>query len=51
MDSDEKAVYMLAKAANGSLRDSLSLLDTAIPFCNGEFTEKNIALLLGGTTF
>lgn len=50
---EEKIVYEpsalkpLAKAANGSMRDALSLLDQAIAFCNLEITLTKINDLLG----
>lgn len=50
---DEKIHYELlalkhiAKVANGSMRDGLSLLDQAIAFCNYEITPLKIEQMLG----
>jgi DNA polymerase-3 subunit gamma/tau len=41
------AIRQLALAANGSLRDALSLLDQAIAFCEGELTEAGARGMLG----
>ncbi len=41
------ATALLAKAANGSLRDALSLLDQAIVFCDGTISERDVRLMLG----
>jgi len=42
-----KALQCLAQAANGSLRDALSLLDQAIAFCPQKITTINTKQLLG----
>lgn len=44
---ESKAVNLLAKAANGSLRDALSLLDQAIAFSGGKIEEPEIRSMLG----
>jgi DNA polymerase-3 subunit gamma/tau len=41
------AVALIARAADGSLRDALSLLDQAIAYCGGTVTEEKVALMLG----
>ena len=41
------ALKQLARAAQGSLRDGLSLLDQAISFCNGEVTTAQVSTMLG----
>jgi DNA polymerase-3 subunit gamma/tau len=41
------AVAVLARAAEGSLRDSLSLLEQAIAYCGDEITDAKVRELLG----
>ncbi|MEG3194022.1 DNA polymerase III subunit gamma/tau, partial [Lysobacter sp. D1-1-M9] len=41
------AVRELSKAADGSLRDGLSLLDQAIAYTGGQLTESAVAGMLG----
>jgi len=41
------ALMLLAEAAEGSARDSLSLLDQAIAFCGDTVTEVGVAQMLG----
>ncbi len=41
------ALEMISRAGNGSLRDTLTLLDQAIIFANGEITSEKIASMLG----
>jgi DNA polymerase-3 subunit gamma/tau len=41
------ALAMLARAADGSMRDALSLLDQAIAYCGGEIEEAPTAAMLG----
>jgi len=41
------ALSLLARAADGSLRDALSLLDQAIAYCDRELTETSIREMLG----
>jgi len=45
---DDKAVAMLAHAADGSLRDSLTLLDQAIAYAEGTVTAEVVSEILGG---
>lgn len=41
------ALALLARAADGSLRDALSLLDQAIAYCGGDVEEDPVARMLG----
>jgi len=41
------AIHNIAKAADGSMRDALSILDQGIAFGNGELLEKDISIMLG----
>jgi DNA polymerase-3 subunit gamma/tau len=41
------ALAMLARSADGSLRDALSLLDQAIAYCGGEVREEAVGVMLG----
>ena len=41
------ALQMLAQAADGSMRDALSLLDQAIAYCGGKIEEAQTATMLG----
>ncbi|MCX8664921.1 MULTISPECIES: DNA polymerase III subunit gamma/tau [unclassified Gilliamella] len=45
--SDPKAISLLAKAANGSMRDALSLTDQAIALGNGEVDAASVKMMLG----
>ena len=45
--SEEGAVRQLAFAANGSMRDALSLLDQAIAFGDGSLREDEVRAMLG----
>jgi DNA polymerase-3 subunit gamma/tau len=42
-----EALQYLAQAADGSMRDALSLLDQAIAFCSGKITTKETQQMLG----
>ncbi|MBB1075417.1 DNA polymerase III subunit gamma/tau [Rhodoferax sp. 4810] len=44
---DEQALYLLAHAADGSMRDGLSLLDQAIAFGGGQLTVADVRAMLG----
>ena len=44
---EDKALSKIARAADGSLRDALSLLDQAIAFSGNELTEVSISDMLG----
>ncbi len=45
--ADVPALAMLARAADGSLRDALSLLDQAIAYCGGDVLEEPVGVMLG----
>ena len=47
IDADGAALAMLARAADGSLRDALSLLDQAIAYCGGKVEEGPVSKMLG----
>ncbi len=45
--AEAPALAMLARAADGSLRDALSLLDQAIAYCGGDVFEEPVGVMLG----
>ncbi|MWP61992.1 DNA polymerase III subunit gamma/tau [Gilliamella sp. Pas-s25] len=47
INGDAKAIALLAKAANGSMRDALSLTDQAIALGNGKVDAESVAVMLG----
>ncbi len=47
IEADPKALALLARAADGSLRDGLSLLDQAIAFTGGNLQEADVNAMLG----
>ena len=47
IDYDQPALLILARSANGSVRDALSLLDQGIAFGNGEVRTGQIRAMLG----
>jgi DNA polymerase-3 subunit gamma/tau len=47
LDFDNEALALIARAADGSLRDALSLLDQAIAYCGGKVEEALVAKMLG----
>ncbi len=47
IDADTGALDQLATAADGSMRDALSLLDQAAAYCHGSLTEKDVRAMLG----
>jgi DNA polymerase III subunit gamma/tau len=47
---DPAALPLLVRAAEGSLRDALSLLDTAIAYGGGALDEASVARLLGASS-
>ena len=47
IEAEAAALAMLAHAADGSLRDALSLLDQAIAYCGGSVVEGSVAMMLG----
>ncbi|MBM0636706.1 DNA polymerase III subunit gamma/tau [Campylobacter sp. VicNov18] len=47
VDFEEEALKFIARSGNGSLRDTLTLLDQAIIFCQNEITTAKITDMLG----
>ncbi len=47
--SDDAALWLIAKQGDGSMRDSLSLLDQVISFTNSNLTESEVSQVLGLT--
>jgi len=47
IDFETAALTLISAAANGSMRDSLSLLDQCIAYCNGKITTATTQNLLG----
>lgn len=47
--SDAAALWLIAKQGDGSMRDSLSLLDQVISFTNSNLTEVEVSQVLGLT--
>ena len=45
--AEAPALALLARAADGSMRDALSLLDQAIAYCGGEVDASQVATMLG----
>ena len=48
---DEEAVTAIAKAGEGSIRDALSIADTALSFSQGKLSYDDVAEILGTTNF
>ncbi len=48
---EESALRLVAKAANGSIRDSLSILEQAINVSDGKIVEQNILGMLNSVTY
>ena len=46
---DEEALWLIARQANGSMRDGLSLLDQAVSFCDRDLKYDKIVDVLGLT--
>ncbi|MCW8886843.1 MAG: DNA polymerase III subunit gamma/tau, partial [Motiliproteus sp.] len=44
---DEPALWLLARAANGSMRDAMSLTDQAISYGSGSLVESDVRTMLG----
>ena len=44
---DSNAVEQIARAGRGSLRDSLTITDQAIAFCDDKLTDEEVARMLG----
>jgi DNA polymerase-3 subunit gamma/tau len=51
LDIDERAVAMLANAADGSFRDVLTLLDQAVAYAEDRITAEIVTEILGGIDF
>ena len=47
IEFEPAALALIARAADGSLRDALSLLDQAIAYCSGKVEETPVAAMLG----
>jgi DNA polymerase-3 subunit gamma/tau len=47
IEADSAALATIARAADGSMRDALSLLDQAIAYCGGTLEEPEVARMLG----
>src|SRR5690606_23618833 len=47
IEADAGAIAQLARAADGSLRDGLSLLDQAIAYAGGALREEGVRTMLG----
>jgi DNA polymerase III subunit gamma/tau len=49
IEADAAALWLIARQGDGSMRDSLSLLDQVISFTNGHLTESQVGQVLGLT--
>ncbi|MES3037276.1 MAG: DNA polymerase III subunit gamma/tau [Bdellovibrionota bacterium] len=47
INCDPEALWLIARHGDGSMRDSLSLLDQIISYSQGELSKKNVAETLG----
>ena len=47
IEREPAALHLIARAADGSLRDALSLLDQAIAYCGGAVIQDSVAQMLG----
>ncbi len=47
IEADDSAIMRIARAADGSMRDGLSLLDQAIAFGGGSLKDADVASMLG----
>ena len=47
IDFEQAALWQIGQAANGSMRDALSLTDQAIAFGNGHISESGVTAMLG----
>ncbi len=47
IEFEEEALWQIGRAAKGSVRDALTLLDQAISFCDGKLTDTEISSFLG----
>jgi len=48
---DETALERIARAGEGSVRDSLSVLERALAFCGNEINDDDVLRMLGGVRF
>ena len=44
---EEPGLWLLARAADGSMRDALSLTDQAVSYCGGKLTDADVSDMLG----
>lgn len=49
VQTEEEALWIIARQGDGSMRDSQSLLDQVITFANGPLTKANVVEILGLT--
>lgn len=49
VEAEMSALWLIARQGDGSMRDSLSLLDQVISFTNGHLTEAQVSSVLGLT--
>jgi DNA polymerase-3 subunit gamma/tau len=47
IDYDQEAVWQIAGAAGGSMRDALTLVDQAVAFCEGTLSSAGVQEMLG----
>ncbi len=47
VDFDESALWSLSRAADGSMRDALSLTDQAIAYGSGQVRDNDVTMMLG----
>jgi len=47
LEAEGAALEQIARAADGSVRDALSLLDQAAAYCNGKLTDTEVRNMLG----
>jgi len=47
VDAESSSLALIARAADGSMRDALSLLDQAIAYCGGKVDQASVAVMLG----
>jgi len=47
VDSEEEALWQIASAASGSMRDALTLVDQAISYCEGSVVANGVIEMLG----
>ncbi len=47
IENEEEALWQIASAASGSMRDALTLVDQAISYCQGKVSAKGVVEMLG----